>query len=54
MSSNITQRPKHAWFSQKAKYNLFKKSFNNDNKKPAISHIYLDKDSNEVEVTAVG
>ena len=45
---------KHAWFSEKAKYSLYKNLQSDDNKKSPISHIYLDKDGNEVEVTTVG
>ena len=46
--------PKYAWFSQKAKiYNSMAKKYPL-NKTPYISHIYLDTNGNEVEVTVVG
>ena len=53
-NSNYNDFPKHAWFSQKAKkYNSIKPIFP-DNKNTAISHIYLDQNGQEIEVTSVG
>ena len=53
-NSNYNDFPKHAWFSQKAKiYNKIKPKSPNI-KETYISHIYLDQNGQEIEVTAVG